>query len=118
MNTITHPTTLEILGTRFVLLPETDYQDLLQLRSKDRPLDPSVLDLEDLEDADTFMSMELGRGLRKARETANLTQSQLAKKLRKSQSMVSAAERGTMEIGVRYAKAVLRACGLPEGWKP
>lgn len=118
MSTLTHPTTLEILGTRFVLLPETDYQDLLQHRPKDRPLDPSVLDLDDLADADTFMAVELGRNLRKARETASLTQSQLAKKLRKSQSMVSAAERGTMEIGVRYAKAVLKACGLAEDWKP
>ena len=71
----------------------------------------------DAVDAVAFGTESLGRSLRVARETAGLTQAELAKKLRRSQSMVSSAETGTVRVGERYAAAVLRACGLPGDWK-
>jgi len=60
----------------------------------------------------------LAGDLRAAREHAGLTQTQLARKLRKSQTMVSQAESGQVSVGERYVAAVLRACGLPKEWKP
>jgi len=66
----------------------------------------------------TFGMESLGRSLRLAREEAGLTQAELAKRLRRSQAMVSSAETGTVRIGQRYVAAVLRACKLPEDWKP
>lgn len=46
-----------------------------------------------------------------------LTQAELARRLKKSQAMVSGAENGTVKTGWPYAKAVLKARGLPEDWK-
>lgn len=54
--------------------------------------------------------------LKKARESAGLTQVQLARKLKKSQAMISGAENGSIAVGWTYACAVLKACGLPETW--
>lgn len=71
----------------------------------------------DASDAVSFGMQALGRSLRLAREKAGLTQAELARKLRRSQSMVSSAETGTVRVGERYAAAVLRACGLPADWK-
>jgi transcriptional regulator with XRE-family HTH domain len=59
----------------------------------------------------------LGRNLRVARETANLTQTELAAKMGKAQSLVSASEKGTARVGEKYVLAVLAACGLPKDWK-
>ena len=69
-------------------------------------------------DAVSFGLQSLGRNLRLAREQAGLTQAELAKKLRRSQPMVSSAENGTDRVGQRYVLAVLAACNLPEDWKP
>jgi transcriptional regulator with XRE-family HTH domain len=55
--------------------------------------------------------------LRAARDKAGLSQPELAKKLRKSQSMVAGAEAGRVRVGERYVAAVLRACKLPKDWK-
>jgi ribosome-binding protein aMBF1 (putative translation factor) len=65
-----------------------------------------------------YMIQSIARGLRTARQIAGLTQAELARKLRKSQAMVSAAETGRVQVGERFIKAVLRACGLPLDWKP
>mgnify|MGYP003513477217 FL=1 len=97
--------TLEIHGEEFVLLPRAEYDRLRGVPA-------------DAVDAVAFGMQSLGRSLRLAREAAGLTQAELAKKLRRSQSMVSSAETGTVRVGQRYAAAVLRACGLPEDWKP
>ncbi len=59
----------------------------------------------------------LAAKLKKARETAGLTQTQLAKKMKKSETLVSAAERGSKDVGERYVQAVLKACGLPTNWQ-
>ena len=108
---------ITIKGEPFALVPLADYQDLLD-RVGDAKLDAGVLDLDGLTDAEPEMAAMLGASLRAAREVAGLTQDQLAVKLRKSQAMVSSAERGTVEVGVKYVHAVLKACGLPPNWNP
>lgn len=97
--------TLEIHGEEFVLLPRIEYDRL-------RGVPAAAID------AVPFGMQSVGRSLRLAREAAGLTQAELAKKLRRSQSMVSSAETGTVRVGQRYVAAVLKACGLPEEWKP
>ncbi len=96
--------TLEIHGEEFVVLPRAEYDRLRGIPAG-------------AENAVAFGMRSLGRSLRLAREKAGLTQAELAKKLRRSQSMVSSAETGTVRVGERYAAAVLRACGLPADWK-
>lgn len=96
--------TFTISGEEFVVLPKRDYDRLRGVP------DGSV-------DAIEFARGSIARDLRTMRETAQLTQAQLARKLRKSQAMVSGAENGTVKTGWRYAKTVLKACGLPEDWK-
>jgi len=58
-----------------------------------------------------------GACLLAARRAAGLTQAQLAKRLGKSQALVSLAERGRTWTGTPYRLEVLKACGLPEDWK-
>ena len=70
------------------------------------------------EDGVAWARAELGKTLRSARETAGLTQSGLAKRLKRSQSMVARAESGDLRISERYVKAVLKACRLPADWTP
>jgi DNA-binding XRE family transcriptional regulator len=109
---------IEIRGERFALIPEAEYLNLRHLAGEDAPLDPGLLDLDDLVDADDYMAKSIGADLKAARIAGGLTQAQLAARLKKSQAMVSSAERGTIEIGARYLQAVLKACGLPEHWNP
>ena len=98
--------TLMIDNVAFVVVPKAEW---LRLLGKAAP--------EALSPARQSVRESIGRDLRKAREAAGLTQAELAKKLRKSQAMVSGAENGTVKTGWPYAKAVLKACGLPEDWK-
>jgi len=58
----------------------------------------------------------LGRSLKRARLQAGLTQGELAKKIRRTQSAVSMAEKGSIVVSEGYVSAVLRACGLPQDW--
>lgn len=60
----------------------------------------------------------LGSDLRKARESASLTQAQLAKRIKRSQALVARAELGNIPISSVYFGKVLDACGLPPDWKP
>jgi transcriptional regulator with XRE-family HTH domain len=53
-----------------------------------------------------------------ARRHAGLTQAQLAKRLGKSQPMVSQAESGAARVSERYVRTVLDACRLPSTWRP
>jgi len=93
--------TIRVQGEEFVILPKKEFDRLRGVP------DGSV-------DAVAFARESIGRDLRAARERAGFTQAELAKRLRRSQAMVSAAENGGMRVGERYVKAVLRACGLDE----
>ena len=109
---------IEIRGERFSLIPEQEYLELLGHVPPDASTEPDPFDLTDLVDADEFMGKAIGRTLKAARAAAGLTQAQLAKQLRKSQAMVSSAERGTIEVGVDYLRSVMEGCGLPMDWTP
>jgi hypothetical protein len=109
---------VEVMGQRFLLIPETRYLELVHRAGQEAPLAPGLLDLEDLVDADSFMARSIGEDLKTARLAAGLTQAQLAARTRRSQALVSSSERGTIEVGIRYFRAVLKACGLPEDWNP
>ena len=71
----------------------------------------------DMVDAHAFVRGSIATDLRTAREHAGFTQAELAKKMSRSQTMVSQAESGTARISERYVHAVLEACGLPADWK-
>lgn len=58
-----------------------------------------------------------GAFLAAARRASGLTQAELAERLRKSQTLVSLAERGLVWTGEAYRLDVLKACGLPATWK-
>jgi transcriptional regulator with XRE-family HTH domain len=60
-----------------------------------------------------YARASIGATLKAAREHAGLTQAELAKRLKKSQPMVSGAESGTISVSDRYVSTVLRACGVP-----
>lgn len=76
-------------------------------RKRPRPIDASV-----------YAQKCIGSDLRKARESARLTQSQLAKRIKRSQALVARAELGNIPISSVYFGKVLDACGLPPDWKP
>lgn len=110
---------VEIKGERFVIVPESDYLELLRKAGPEaEPLSVGSFNLEDAVDAEEYMATSIGNDLKAARVLAGMTQDQLAAKLSRSQAMVSAAERGAVEVGERYVQAVLMACGLPHAWKP
>lgn len=102
-------TELEVRGETFVVIPKREY---LRLKAA------SGEDIGDEGDAFAFMNLAIGENIRKARVAAGITQAELAKRLNRSQALVSSAENGTKEVGARYVKAVLKACGLPEDWTP
>lgn len=54
----------------------------------------------------------LARRVRQVREHAGLTQAELARRLDRSQTVVSLAETGGTRIGERYVRTVMVACGL------
>ena len=91
-------TPIEIKGEPFVLLPRAEYERLRGLPAGYEPAEP-------------FMQNVIAADLREMREKAGLTQAQLARKLRRSQAMVSRAENGSLKAGERYVRAVARACG-------
>jgi ribosome-binding protein aMBF1 (putative translation factor) len=99
--------TVTINGKEYVAIPRADY--LRMVGGKD---------LQGAVDAVEYTRRSLGKTLRNARETAGLTQDELAQKLGKTQPMVSGAESGAVRVGSRYVAAVLEACGLPKDWKP
>jgi len=82
-----------------------------------RRVRPKVIGRTVAVDAIAFGRTSLGATLRQAREAVGMTQAELAKRMGKSQTMVSHAELGSISVGERYVKAVLRACGLPANWK-
>jgi ribosome-binding protein aMBF1 (putative translation factor) len=68
-------------------------------------------------DALEYVTASIATSLREAREVANLSQPELAKKMKKSQSMVAGAEAGRIRVSERYVQAVLKACKLPKDWQ-
>ena len=109
---------IEIRGERFALIPEQEYLKLLGQVPPEGVTEADPFDMTDLVDADDYMAKSIGRTLKAARVAVGLTQAQLAKKMKKSQAMVSSAERGTIEVGPGYLRAVLKGCGLPINWTP
>jgi DNA-binding XRE family transcriptional regulator len=93
---------LVVDGVEYVVIPKAEY---LRMHVKR----PAV----DMVDAHAFVRDSITADLRAAREHAGLTQAELARKMGKSQTMVSQAESGTARVSERYVHAVLKACGLP-----
>jgi ribosome-binding protein aMBF1 (putative translation factor) len=98
--------TLTIRGTEYVVLPRAEYLKQVGM------VPPGSVE------ALSYVRASVAEGLRAARETAGLTQGELADKLGKSQTLVSQAEGGRERVGERYVASVLKACGLPKDWKP
>jgi ribosome-binding protein aMBF1 (putative translation factor) len=96
---------LRIADQDLVVLTRSDYLRLVEAAG------PGAL-----KDADEVVRASIGSGLRHARETAGLTQAELAKRLGVKQPIVSKAESGTGRVGERYIARVLKACGLPKDW--
>jgi DNA-binding XRE family transcriptional regulator len=99
--------TVKLGKTEYVIVPKAEY-DRLRL-GRGAPAGAV--------DAIGYARTSLGRDLRAAREQAGLTQTALAAKLGKSQTLVSGAESGRVPVSDRYAAAVLAACELPPGWR-
>jgi ribosome-binding protein aMBF1 (putative translation factor) len=96
---------ITVRGEEFVVIPKADY---LRMQGAKVPAG-SV-------DAHSFVRQSIATDLRAARESAGLTQAQLAERMDKSQTMVSQAESGVMRVSERYVRSVLKACGLPMSW--
>ena len=99
-----NPEIITIHGEEFVLIPKSEYDQLRGVPSGSIEAVP-------------YAMKSIGASLRKARESACLTQAELARRMMRSQSFVSEAESGASRVGERYIKAVLKACGLPEDWQ-
>lgn len=100
--------TMILDGEEYIVIPRVLYEREM----KKATLPPGAVD------AVAFANKSIGDDLRAAREQAGLTQTTLAKKLGKSQPLVSGAENGTIAVGETYVAAVLKACGLPKSWTP
>jgi hypothetical protein len=90
----------------YVLIPKEEYEALI------RPRKTGAVE------AIAYGRTSLARDLLAARKAAALTQAELAKRLRISQSLVSQAEQGKVKVGERYVASVLKACRLPSNWAP
>lgn len=97
--------TLTVGGVEYVVIPKAEY-----LRMQGAEIPPGTVD------AHTYVRQSIADALRQARDTAGITQSQLAERLGKSQTLVSQAESGTARVSERYVVSVLEACGLPLNW--
>jgi len=96
---------LTIRGVEYVVIPKAEY-----LRVQDSALPEGTVD------AHAFVRESIAMDLRAAREHAKLTQANLAKRMGKSQTLVSQAEAGIARVSERYVRAVLKACRLPVDW--
>jgi ribosome-binding protein aMBF1 (putative translation factor) len=117
--------TIVIENKEYVILPKADYLRLSERQDAFPGETPAIVPAPTTPqrgreaatvDAIAYANATLAANLRRARETAGLTQEQLAKRLGKSQAMVSGAEGGRVRVSTRYVAAVVKACGLPEGW--
>lgn len=99
-----HNITMTIDGEEYIALPVAEYRRL-------RGEEPSAQ-----QDGIAWARAQLGKTLRRAREEAGLSQAALAKRLKKSQTLVARAESGDVSVAERYVAAVLKACKLPADW--
>lgn len=76
-----------------------------------------VMDLDDVALVTTLEAQAIGRDLKAAREHASLSQLDLANANGSSQGTVSRYERGIGKAEPEYLSRVLKACGLPSGWR-
>jgi len=97
--------TFTIDGEEYVVIPKAKYLEMAGVP-------------EGSVDAVEFAHATIARSLVAAREAAGMTQTELAKKLKVSQSMVANAEAGRTKVSERYMARVLKACGLPKKWTP
>jgi len=95
---------LSIDGADYVAVPVAEYRKL-------RGETPSAQ-----EDGIAWARARVARSLRHAREQAGLSQAELGRKLKRSQTLIARAELGDLAVSERYVKAVLKACGLPADW--
>ena len=99
--------TLTIGGIEYLVIPKAEY---LRIQKSDVALPPGTVD------AHSYAQGSIARGLREAREHAGLTQTELAERMGKSQTLISQAESGTARVSERYVALVLKACRLPKNW--
>lgn len=97
---------VKVEGKEYVLIPKDEYDALV-----------GAVPAGAVE-AVPFAMKAVAADLRKARKVGGLTQSELAKKLKVSQPMVSSVEAGRTAPPKGYVDALLKACGLPKAWKP
>ena len=97
--------TIVIDGKPYVVIPQAEYD-----RLRGEIPAGSV-------DAIEYAQKSIAADLKLARETADLTQGELAKKLKVSQPMVSGVESARVRAPKGYVQALLKACGLPKDWK-
>jgi ribosome-binding protein aMBF1 (putative translation factor) len=95
---------IEIAGAEYVVIPKKEYDKL-------RGQIP-----EGSADAIAYANASIASDLKAAREAGELTQGQLAKKIGKSQTMVSQVESGQERPPKGYVEAVMKACRLPKDW--
>ena len=103
---MTHAQTVKLGRNEYVILPKEEY---LRLRDSAGAPAGSV-------DAVEYARASIGATLKSAREHAGLTQTELAKALKRSQPMISGAESGSISVSARYVAAVLKVCRLPKDW--
>ncbi len=103
---MSNPQTIKLGKNEYVILPKAEY---IRLQGMAGIPAGSV-------DATGYARASIGTTLKAAREHAGLTQTELAKSLKKSQPMISGAEGGTISVSDRYVSAVLKACKLPANW--
>ncbi len=99
--------TIKLGKTEYVIITKAEY---LRLQGMAGIPDGSA-------DAVEYARGSIGATLKAAREHVGLTQEGLAKRLKKSQPMISGAESGSISVSDRYVSAVLKACKLPADWK-
>lgn len=104
-----HHIALVIDGTEYVCIPRAEYEAT--------PPNPPRINRDGTVEAVAAVTWSLAVDLVAARVAAGITQVELARRLKKTQAMVSQAESGKMRVGERYVLAVLKACGLPPDWK-
>ncbi len=97
---------VKVEGKEYVLIPKVEYDALV-----------GAVPVGAV-DAVPFAMKSIATDLRKARKAGGLTQSELAKKLKVSQPMVSSVEAGRTAPPKGYVDALLKACGLSKAWKP
>jgi len=108
-----HGISMSIEGKPFVAIPLAILKELLKPAANETNEIP-----EGSVDAIPFMQATLAKNLKAARLEVRLTQDQIAERLKVTQPRISQAEGGHEPVGVAFVKRWLKACGLPEDWKP